>query len=49
MAPRLRRGLQAIGITANFVNGKSAEESCLREFGVSSIYDRRFFDELAHR
>lgn len=41
------RGKLAIGITANFVNGRTAEETQVPEIsGVARIYNQSFFQSL---
>jgi len=43
------QGGTAIGITANFVNTNTREETALDEFGLMSVYNRPFFDELSEK
>eukprot|EP00026_Physarum_polycephalum_P006156 Phypoly_transcript_06197.p1 GENE.Phypoly_transcript_06197~~Phypoly_transcript_06197.p1 ORF type:complete len:518 (+),score=100.67 Phypoly_transcript_06197:183-1736(+) len=43
------QGSRAIGITCNFENTNTKEESSLDEFGVMSIYNQSFFAELAKK
>lgn len=41
------RGKLAIGITANFVNGRTVEETQVPEIsGVARIYNQKFFQSL---
>jgi len=43
------QGARAIGITCNFENTNTKEESNLDEFGVMSIYNQGFFADLAKK
>lgn len=43
---KVLKGSQAIGITANFENKGTVEETKLHEFGLMSIYNQKFFHEL---
>lgn len=44
---REMRGKLAIGITANFVNGRTVEETQVPEIsGVARIYNQSFFQSL---
>jgi len=40
------QGGQAIGVTANFQNKGTPEESHLKEFGLLAVYNQSFFTEL---
>jgi len=40
------KGSDAIGITANFVNTQTREETQLTEFGLLSIYNQAFFNKF---
>jgi len=40
------QGGLAIGITGNFENTKTKDETALREFGLMSVYDQEFFKKL---
>jgi hypothetical protein len=40
------KGSEAIGITANFLNKQSKAEISLNEFGLMSVYNKPFFNEL---
>lgn len=43
------QGARAIGITCNFENTNTAEDTKLEEFGVMSIYNQDFFADLAQK
>jgi len=43
---KVLKGSEAIGITANFVNTRTKEETQLNEFGLLSCYDQSFFNRL---
>jgi len=43
---KIFQGAEAIGITANFVNGKTKAETEIDEFGVLAVYNQGYFNEL---
>lgn len=43
------KGSLSIGVTVNFENKMTSEEVCLREFGVSKIFEQKLFNDLAKK
>jgi Ca2+-binding EF-hand superfamily protein len=46
---KILKGSEAIGITTNFVNGGTKEETALTEFGLLACYDQKFFGGLKEK